>query len=177
MVCGSIDRNQTKESLHFVLLKKTKITTNFVLTVLNALCLSWMFFFHFQLMQIHIKLVVWNSYLLHLLKTSPSYQTALTPCQCTPPGSWRQPGWQCRRPRKWQQRRPKPAPGHGDDQPAMSMTGIESILRFWWQYQFLNLQLKVSFEQSIICQLVTFNFLKCHWNLDMCSFNLLYKTI
>ena len=63
----------------------------------------------------------------------PSYPTALTLCRCTPPGSWRQPGWQCRRPGRWQRRRPTPAPeGGGRGSVSAVSDGCGSILGFQW---------------------------------------------
>ena len=44
----------------------------------------------------------------HTCVIPPSCQTVRLLGPQTPPGSWRQLGWQCRRPGRWQQRRPTP---------------------------------------------------------------------
>jgi len=45
-----------------------------------------------------------------LFSLLPSCRRARTPCRCIAPGSWRLPGWPCKRPGRWQRRRPRPGP-------------------------------------------------------------------
>lgn len=47
---------------------------------------------------------------LRYLEFTPFCLTSPTPGRHTPPGSWKQPDWQCRRPRRWQRRRPTLTP-------------------------------------------------------------------
>lgn len=46
----------------------------------------------------------------HCLEFTPFCLTGLTPGRHTPPGSWTQPDWQCRRPGRWQRKRPTLTP-------------------------------------------------------------------
>ena len=80
-------------------------TKTWYLTAPHALCMSVNF--HWTVPPHNYRGYYSKCFLFSLL---PSCQKAQTLCRYIAPGSWRQPGWQYRKPGRWQQRRPRPGP-------------------------------------------------------------------